>query len=74
MRIIDQFERSFNFDQITIYVSEDNAIRGYYTDSSPLLLGKYKTPNRTQEVFNEIHTFYEIPFTDKEKVYHMPLE
>lgn len=80
MRIINQRrDRSVNFDNVEIHI-EDTGI--FAVGNQKILLGEYGTEERTNEVFQEIHSVYSgnvkldtgFEFSNSEiTVYEMPI-
>lgn len=73
MRIISQ-DRKISIDEFKCIIFVEKEIIKAGFDSTLVILGEYKTEQRAQEVFDEIHAAYEeLPFSGN-SVYRMPAE
>lgn len=73
MRIINQRrDRSVNFDNVEIHIDD---MRIFAVGNQKILLGEYDTEERTNEIFQEIHSVYSgNVFSNSEiTVYEMPI-
>lgn len=73
MRIIGQ-NKEFSIDEYGYAIIAEDYSLCAISDNRRWLLGSYRTPERAQEVFEELHAAYEeLPFSGN-SIYYMPRE
>lgn len=69
MRIVNQNgDTSVEFDMVVVTV-EDKLVLARWLDGKVYALGRYRSEECAREVFDDIHTAYNL---DESNVFHMP--